>query len=280
MTKHTILNLGAGVQSTAIFLLMHDGEMEPADYALFADTGEESAAVYRHLDWLESLNSAVKIVRLSAASRLGDDLINGTNSTNQRFASIPAYTSTQRGQEQGMTPRQCTSEYKIRPIETWIRRELIGLKPKQHMPKGVQTMQYFGFSTDEAGRAARTRLRFKQVRWGEVDFPLFWEDFQMTRNDCQNYLRGRVPHEVENSVCTFCPYQSNRQWLALHQRNPEGWQRSVEVDRAMREADARCSQGLDSRLYVHRQCVPLDEANLDEAQKTLFDMECEGGCGL
>ena len=48
-----IISLGAGVQSTTLALLAHHKEIEPPDYAVFADTGWEPEAVYKHLDWLE-----------------------------------------------------------------------------------------------------------------------------------------------------------------------------------------------------------------------------------
>ncbi len=53
-----VLNLGAGVQSTAVYLLARDGRL-PCDVAIFADTGEEPAAVYRHLANLQSKSSCV-----------------------------------------------------------------------------------------------------------------------------------------------------------------------------------------------------------------------------
>ena len=49
-----ILNQGAGVQSTALYLMFLDGEMdEKLDYAVFADTQEEPESVYGHLGWLK-----------------------------------------------------------------------------------------------------------------------------------------------------------------------------------------------------------------------------------
>ena len=42
-----ILNLGAGVQSTCLFLMFVTGEFdERLDYAVFADTQEEPESVY------------------------------------------------------------------------------------------------------------------------------------------------------------------------------------------------------------------------------------------
>ena len=46
-----VLNLGAGVQSTALYLMFAKGDFpEKLDYAVFADTQEEPESVYKHLD--------------------------------------------------------------------------------------------------------------------------------------------------------------------------------------------------------------------------------------
>ena len=48
-----ILNLGAGVQSTTLYLMSIEGLVPAFDWAIFADTQEEPAAVYQHLEWLK-----------------------------------------------------------------------------------------------------------------------------------------------------------------------------------------------------------------------------------
>ncbi|MFQ5591612.1 MAG: hypothetical protein ACE5HE_10650 [Phycisphaerae bacterium] len=47
-----ILNLGAGVQSTTLAFMAHNGAIPAFDYAIFADTQGEPKAVYAHLKWL------------------------------------------------------------------------------------------------------------------------------------------------------------------------------------------------------------------------------------
>jgi hypothetical protein len=94
-----VLNLGAGVQSTAVYLLAVEGRIK-IDHAIFADTGEEPAAVYDHLRWLQSLNGPPILVR--TAGKLGDDLIHGRNG-GKRFASIPAFVRVE-GQQRGNAP--------------------------------------------------------------------------------------------------------------------------------------------------------------------------------
>ncbi len=136
MPEYHVLNLGAGVQSSALYLLAHTGRIQ-FDVAIFADTHEEPQAVYRHLQFLIGLGSPPLWVR--TAGRLGDDLLGGRGPT-RRFASIPAFT---RGDNSrvGVMPRQCTAEDKIEVIEKAIRREMVGLWPRQRMPRDVHNHQ-------------------------------------------------------------------------------------------------------------------------------------------
>lgn len=287
-----VLNLGAGVQSTTIKLLEADGELfddagelVKFDAAVFSDTGEEPPAVYDHLAWLET-QGGCPIVKVQKG-RLGEDLKKDVQVRSNafggktRFASIPAFVQYENG-EVAMTRRQCTREYKIEPIERWVRRELLGLKPRQRVPAGVTVVHYIGFSVDEPRRAANAKNRFRQIRWGEVEFPLWFEEHWMSRRDCESYLEKRAPHRVPRSACSFCPFRDNASWRDLRDNHPEAWQRAVEIDRAIRSGEPAAEVGMDKPMFIHRSCVPLDEAKIDDTsgQKTLWDMECEGGCGL
>src|ERR1700730_16865036 len=111
MREYHVLNLGAGVQSTCLFLLARQPDPKLRfDIAIFADTGEEPAAVYKHLEHLKSLGQPEIWVR--SVGRLGDNLILGKNANGGRFVSIPAFTQDEDGKV-GMVRRQCTKEYKI-----------------------------------------------------------------------------------------------------------------------------------------------------------------------
>lgn len=67
-----ILNLGGGVQSTTLYLMALRGEIAPIECALFADLKEEPGSVYRHMEWLKSLNGPT--IHVIDAGSLGDDL--------------------------------------------------------------------------------------------------------------------------------------------------------------------------------------------------------------
>ena len=282
-----ILNLGAGVQSTTVYLLAMDGEIPAIDVAIFADTQEEPKAVYEHLKWLQSLGGPPILVR--STGKLGNDLARGIHSTGQRFASIPAYTAPDHNSPRsacsfGITRRQCTSEYKIKVVENTIRRELFEVKFRGRVPKDVRAVQLFGISLDERIRSMKIKKRFEDVYWSEPDFPLLEEGRRWRRDQCQQYLRDRVPHKVPRSACVFCPYHSDREWMDLKTNDPEGWARAVEVDNSLRVEGSVVNRSLNQKLYVHGQCIPLEMVKLEpdkKRQEGFFKFYCdEGMCGV
>lgn len=270
MTRtYHVLSLGAGVQSTTLYLL---DWLPGYDAAIFADTGDEPEKVYGHLAWLESLGR-VPILNRSLGVKLGDCVARGENSTGQKFIPIPAYTPDEAGRV-GLTRRQCTAEFKLKVVERSIRRDLLQLKPRQRFPKGVRVVQYLGLSADEAGRAARVQRRYADHPWASVRFPLIERGW--SREDCRLYLADKVPHPVPRSACVFCPYKTSREWADLKANDAAGWARAVEIDHAMREHDPK--------LFLHAKCIPLDVIDFGaEPPATLSPMttnECMGMCGV
>jgi hypothetical protein len=282
-----ILNLGAGVQSTALYLMSHRQDEPEAvprfDYAIFADTQEEPKAVYDHLAWLQSLGGPPILV--GTAGKLGDDLLVGMNTTGQanRLASIPAFTGYE-GDKRGITRRQCTKEYKVEVIERVIRREILKLDPGRRVPKDVKIIQYFGLSFDEPRRIISTKARVTAKGWSEPRFPLF--DLEITRFGCQRYNEHYVPHPVPRSACVFCPYKSNAEWRRLRDTDPTGWERACQIDEGVRAVESAFASRMDQKLYVHSSCRPLRQAPIDtpesrgEQYTFGFASECEGMCGV
>lgn len=285
-----VLNLGAGVQSTTLYLMFMRGELDvQIDFAIMADPGEEPVAVYKHVNWLLSLNGPPILIR-GKGSRLGDDLMRGENSTGQRFASIPAFTIMPGADDAGQTRRQCSAEYKIEVIERTIRRELCGLAPGRAIPKKEFSIhQYVGISVDEHGRFTRM---LKRRTLGEMRAPLI--ERHMTRRDCKDWIRERfdVPHEVPRSACVFCPFHDDAEWENV-KSVPEDWARAVEVDEALRRPGAIVNRNMDAHMFLHRSCKPLVQIDFKpktaahEGQERIgfwrednFSRECLGVCGL
>ncbi|MFE9042497.1 hypothetical protein ACFYOG_16455 [Streptomyces sp. NPDC007818] len=249
------LSLGAGVQSTCLLVLAAEGRLPGLDLAIFADTGWEPRAVYDHLDRIEeeiASRAGIPILRVSAGNIRSDAL-----DPTKRFASMPLHILNQSGSE-GMSRRQCTGQYKIRPIKEKVR-ELLGYPYPQRIPAGVHVEQWIGISVDEFTRAKDADVAYMRNR-----FPLIEMGF--SRSDCLRLLRSRGFGQTPKSSCLGCPYHGNAQWRALRDGSPEEWQDAVEFDAAIRSGNARATaegSPLLGQAFLHRSRRPLDQAPID-----------------
>lgn len=232
-----VLSLGAGVQSTTVLLLAVDGLLPAFDRIVFADTHDEPAAVYQHLARLREI-ATIDVV---SAGPLRDTVTTS-------FMPVPLYDG-----HGGMGRRQCTYQYKLRPIRRHLR-EL-----------GATSVDLaVCISTDEIERAKDSGLQ-----WLRNVHPLL--NIGWSRGECQRYLADRWPWPVPRSACVYCPLKSDREWLALREHQPDDWAAAVAFDASARPFG-----------YVHRSGRPLATAVLrpeDTGQLTL-GLECEGMCGL
>lgn len=267
-----IISLGAGVQSTTMALMAARGEMEPMpDCAIFADTGDEPTAVYDHLAWLTSDNVLpFPVHRVRRPGKpLGEHMIEACNTKSTRTASAPFFTK----DPDGMLPRQCSTEFKVRPIERKVR-ELLGLTlAERRALKEPAVEQWLGISWDEA-----IRMRPANVRYIRHRYPLI--EKEMSRHHCLEWMTRNGYPTPPKSACIFCPYHADRQWRQLRDEAPADWEKAVAFDAAIRNGP----RGLKGTMYVHKDRVPLDQVDLstleDHGQLNLFANECQGICGV
>jgi hypothetical protein len=249
-----VISLGAGVQSTAMSLMAAQGELEPMpDCAIFADTGWEPRAVYAHLEWLEGV-LPFPVHRVSQGN-LREAVTAGG------FSSVPFFT-----EGGGMGPRQCTYQYKLRPIHRKVR-ELLGGKT----PKGGAEM-WIGISTDEM-----TRMKDSRVKYMVNRFPLV--EAGVKRSDCLLWLERRGYPKPPRSACLGCPFKRNSEWRATRDGPQDEWIETIEADKLLRRPGRRTDQ------FMHASRKPLDEVDLstsaDHGQTEFgFLSECEGMCGV
>lgn len=285
-----VLSLGAGVQSTTLALMAATGEIPPPDCAIFADTGDEPADVYRHVHWLTGCTLITRPdgrlgvapgtyqegvlpypVHIVSAGDIRDDTLAAARGERRRIAQPPLFVRNPDG-SQGVLRRACTREYKVEPIRRKIR-ELVGIEPAQRRVT-ARVQQWFGLSLDEV-----YRMKPADVPWITHHYPLI--DLGMDRQDCIRWCRQRGYPDPPKSACVACPYHSDHHWRQMRDHQPAEWARAVEFDRAI-----RCGlPGVRAMAYVHRAMVPLDEVDLrtpDERGQVLFDFgeECEGLCGV
>ncbi|GGK36504.1 hypothetical protein GCM10010124_31450 [Pilimelia terevasa] len=264
-----VLSLGAGVQSSARLVAACHGLVDAFDVAVFADTAWEPVAVYEHLLRLERYAAAhrIPVVRVGAGNIRYDAL-----DPKHRFASMPLFTLSPDGRK-GMARRQCTSEYKVKPIKVEVRRRL-GYPHPRRIPAGVWAQMAIGISVDEIGRA-----RPADVRYMRNTFPLL--DLGWRRGDCLEFLTRHGFPGTPRSSCLGCPFHSDDFWADLKAHKPAEWADAVAFDRAIRNGSARANaagQPLRGQFFLHRQRVPLDEVILRPRTPGAGEAEALG-CG-
>ncbi|WP_280434446.1 hypothetical protein [Nocardia carnea] len=312
MSTLRLLSCGAGVQTAALALMACRGELDERfgrlDGAIFADTGWEPERVYEVLNRLEvEFRSArIPLHRVSNGHLRRDTL-----DPESRFVSIPYFTLAPEGttvrdeivetddegreiivgyseprpatrkEREGIGRRQCTSEYKLKPIGRAVRMLLGAPGPDyRRVPRGRVAEQWIGFSADEIHRVNdRQENRYTRKR-----YPLI--ELGMTRKDCVRYLRSIGWSEVGKSSCIGCPYHGNAQWRDMRDHDPEAWADAVAFDQRIRKGGTRTGRpALDGEAFLHRSRVPLDQAPIDrvtprewaDRQIDIFDELAEQG---
>ena len=243
------------------------------DCAIFADTQAEPNHIYEWLDWLET-QLPFPIFRVTNGDLRQDifDACYSLNEKTKRVAGVPFFT--EGAQRTGILRRQCTSEYKIKPVNKKLR-ELLGLKKGERAPKGkVLVEKWIGISTDEI-----QRMKLPPEKWMTHRFPLI--DANMTRIHCLQWMRDNGYNELpKKSSCTFCPYHDRKTWLEIKENDQKSWQDAIKVDRAIRDG----VHGSKQKLFLHKSGVALDEVDLTDPNKDQvsfsFMDECDGMCGV
>ena len=272
-----VLNLGAGVQSSCLALMAERGELPGGvrpDVAVFADTGWEPPSVYEHLEWLKGqLSFPVQTV---SAGNIRENLLEGRQPDGKPYLGIPAHLVKPDG-KRSIARRQCTDDYKIKPIQSWIRRRL-GVEKGKIVPKRLQVEMWMGISVDEIERQKDSR-----DGWIDKRYPLI--EIGASRSQLLTWFMDNYPGRyLPRSACVGCPYKGDSEWKWLKEAYPASFQEAVDVDSALRLTpevrDAITANG-DS-AYIHGSGVPLSEVDFSATMDYDDQMrqECEGLCGI
>lgn len=268
-----VLSLGAGVQSTVMALMAERGYlgMERPDIAVFADTGWEPKAVYKHLEWLKTqLSYEVQTV---SAGNIREDILRGQNPEGRQFLDIPVFIVKDDGKKYVGT-RQCTKQYKVRPIHRELRKRY-NLKPGQLAPKDIQIEMWLGITTEEAARQKPSKEQWITNRWPLIEMDL--SRAQLYQWFMENYPGRPLP----KSACIGCPYHSDSMWKQMKELDPESFKDAVYVDWAIRNVE-RSKGALTGVAYLHGSRKPLDEVDFNGSltESDAMQQECEGMCGI
>ena len=276
MVDLRILSLGAGVQSSTLALMIEKGEIPMVDAGIFADVKAEPQEVY---DWLKYLQSQITKFPIYIVSYrdLKKDILDASKGEFKAFTA-PFFTKNIQTQKKGMLQRQCTADYKIKPVIQKIR-SLLGLKKGEKRKKGTNVELLMGISKDEV-----QRMKINPIKYITNIYPLIDKDFR--RSNCLDWIKKHNYPKPPRSACTFCPFHSNLEWKQI-KKNKKEWEEVVALDKAIRNQERfkeknKGSASLKDELFLHRSCKPIDEVEFDEKtdQLDLFNNECEGMCGV
>lgn len=265
------LSLGAGVQSSALLVLsiLELQGCPRADAAIFADTQDEPSWVYEHLNVLEhwSERRGVPVYRVTAGS-LSGQIEPFKRGLAKRWVAIPAWTETE-GKAAPLW-RQCTRDYKVRPIHRKVR-DLLGAGSRGKIGRRVTCL--LGISRDEAHR-----MRESEVKWITHQYPLV--DAGLTRAGCVKVLQENHVPVPRKSACVFCPYHSEAYWTTLKLHHPQEWEKVCAPDETIRNMT---KAGVERPVYLHKSLKPMREfapGNRAQLAPEGFGNECEGLCGV
>ena len=257
----TYLSLCGGVQSTALLICSALGwhDVPRADVAIWSDVGCEAVWTYQAIDMLREW-SPIPIVKVSAGHSMTE---------HPRLEVPPPVFTRNRDGSVGMANRQCTREYKIRPIEREVRRRM-GYRPRQVVKKLAAAL--IGISWEE-----RQRAKLSSTRWVVNIYPFV--EGQLTRDDCRRIIERAGLTVPGKSSCVCCPYHGDDYWRVLKERDPAGWEEACRYDEHIRS-----QRSIKGGAYLHRSLRPLREIDFGEdTQLSLWDAHppvCEGMCGL
>jgi len=257
--------MGWGVQTFTLAAMMALNKHPRADYLVFADTTYEKQQTYAFIakwePWLRECGLNTVTVQAVRPDVIQEDWGDSVQ--------IPAYTVDSQTGKRGQIKRQCTSNWKIRPIRKFIRAEM----ERKHIAGRAGVVESWqGISYDEW-----QRMRDSDVQYITNVYPLV--ERKITRTHCIEWLLAHNLEVPPKSACLFCPYSSLEKWRNLKRNEGTDWDRAVQVDEIIRSKRPKWL------LYLHPTRLPLEKAvklpeDFGEKQlKLAIDLErpCDSG---
>ena len=242
-----IWSSGGGVQSAAIAALIVSGRIKAPDFAVIVDTEREQSTTWDYMDRVVQpalQGVGVTLHRVPKSQFATVDLWGGAEGESLL---LPVFT-TQSGEE-GKLPGYCSNEWKKRVTHRWAAFQ------------GIKSADFWiGISTDEMKRVQKSVGKWKN-RYILIEH-------RMNRAECIELVKRMGWPEPPRSSCWMCPNHTAHEWRDIRDNKPEDWEQAIQFDREIRRKDPHA--------FLHHDCVPLDQADLDERNGILFE-HCDSG---
>lgn len=257
---------GGGVQSTAALVLAAQGKIDFQTF-LFSNVGDDSEhpatlAYVRDVAMPYAASQHLELVELRYTRRDGGQptLYSEVVRRDNKSIDIPMRMSGSGAPGN----RTCTEDFKIIVVDRWMKKHGASKETPGVIGLGISVDEYQRMRTDDP------RYPFKRK-----EYPLI--DLRLTRQDCINIIeRAGLPVPPKSS-CWFCPYHRMTVWQSMREREPELFNRAVEMERIANEKLAGLGR---SPAYLTRLLIPLDQAVGPLRQNDMFDEiddACESG---
>ena len=263
-TDKLILSYGAGWNTFAVLLKLREWGLKP-DYAVFADTGNESPLTYEHMQKYQ----------IPLMQQMGLKL---ATVKNPNWSSLLEYTLAKRKmpfRKKG-TARYCTGMFKLEPI---IRFEASIRLPKERFTNII------GIAYDEIHRMSKLGRR----KWITNIHPLV--DRKLTRMDCKRIIEDAGFPLPPKSGCDFCPFQRQSQWAKTARDNPTAIDDGVMIETLFNQK-LREKNGPTQKKYLtlrsdnmplevwrkermQTDIAAIEKIEADEALQVLLDETCD-----
>jgi hypothetical protein len=242
MTTH-IFSCGGGVQSTACLVLAAQGHI-PYRTFVFANVGDqaESPETIEYISKVLKPYAAkhgIEWVDLQRKRRDGTP-IDLYDHLHRPIRSIDIPVRMANGAPGN---RNCTVEFKIKPIARWIKRNA----PDCVLGKGI--------STDEPHRATPSR----ESDGYTSAYPLI--ELGLSRQDCLRLVAEAGLPQPPKSSCWFCPYKTTDQWITMRQERPELFERVIQLEEMLNAKRAAIGK---VQVFISGRCKPLSVAIPDQ----------------
>ena len=222
-----MISFGAGVNSTAMLILLANEGWRGS--VVFSDTGCEWPDTYCFIDyfaaeWMKPRGFDLIVLKGQPWHLKGRDEVKGKSLIEycEAVNLIPLA---------GL--RWCTTEWKVRPMQRWARRNG---KPDQ----------LIGIASDEAQRMKKAHR------------PLV--DRGIDREDCIQIIEAEGLSVPRKSGCYICPFQRPSQWRDLWQNHRHLFDRALALEEASRRRDERT----DKHGRAHATIDPSGKLTLRE----------------
>ena len=193
--------MGAGVQTTAI--LLKYWQRYKNGYIIFADTGDEKQETYWYIEkYLKPFCKAHDLKWVTVKHKHNFSLMDWC--MKRKILPIRAR-------------RWCTSDFKIKPINRFLRS--IGATKKNPVIEDI------GISLDESHRANFSKY---DVQYVVKNYPLI--DDKITRRECYTIIKEHGFPLPPKSGCDFCMFNKRSEMRKLYAKQPDRFKQIVKME--------------------------------------------------